>query len=104
MADEVEKEKKPKEVFDSKAASSLINELRQSFGSAKTRSYEWRVSQLESLVNLANDHEQDIVDALRSDVSKPELESVIYEVNILNFCFFLKYFNFCFFFFFRFII
>lgn len=75
-----EEEKKKTEVFDSETASYLVNELRQSFASAKTRSYECRVSQLKSIVKLVNDHEQDIIDALRSDLAKPELESVVYEV------------------------
>ncbi|PON73200.1 Aldehyde dehydrogenase NAD(P)-dependent [Parasponia andersonii] len=85
MALEVEKEvKKSNEVFDSKAASSLVNELRQSFASGKTRSYKWRVSQLKSVAKLVNDGERDIVDALRSDLSKPEFESVVYEVSMLK--------------------
>lgn len=59
----------------------VVEELRGSYASGKTRSYEWRVSQLENLLKLSSDHEQDIVDALRSDMSKPELESIIYEVQ-----------------------
>ncbi|PON34857.1 hypothetical protein PanWU01x14_340860 [Parasponia andersonii] len=56
MAVEVEKEvKKSNEVFDSKAVSSLVNTLRQSFASGKTRSYEWRVSLLKSVAKLVND-------------------------------------------------
>ncbi|XP_060673445.1 aldehyde dehydrogenase family 3 member H1 isoform X2 [Ziziphus jujuba] len=62
----------------------VVEELRGSYASGKTRSYEWRVSQLENLLKLSSDHEQDIVDALRSDMSKPELESIIYEIAMLK--------------------
>uniref|UniRef100_A0A2N9FGQ1 Aldehyde dehydrogenase n=1 Tax=Fagus sylvatica TaxID=28930 RepID=A0A2N9FGQ1_FAGSY len=76
--------KKEMAVFDSEAASEMMKELRVAFGSGKTRSYEWRLSQLKSLLKMAEDREQDIVQALRSDLSKPELESSIYEVSMLK--------------------
>ncbi|KAI4307256.1 hypothetical protein L6164_030461 [Bauhinia variegata] len=72
----------PKNVFDAEAASSLARELRGTFLSGKTRSYEWRVSQLKALLKLVDDNEQEIVDALRSDLSKPPMESVVCEVSI----------------------
>lgn len=68
------------QVFNGDKASKLVDALRTTFASGKTRSYEWRVSQLKSLLKLSTDHEQEIVDALRSDLSKPELETVVYEV------------------------
>lgn len=73
----VEKETK---VFDSEAASSMVKELRGEFLSGKTRSYEWRVTQLKNIMKMSEDREQDIVKALHSDLAKPELESSIYEV------------------------
>lgn len=69
-----------KVVLDGEAASALVKELRGTFASSKTRSYQWRVSQLNGLLKLATDHEAEIVDALNSDLSKPEFESLIYEV------------------------
>ncbi|XP_062101445.1 aldehyde dehydrogenase family 3 member H1 isoform X1 [Humulus lupulus] len=77
-------EEKIEEVFDSTAASFLVKDLKQSFASGKTRSYEWRVSQLKSIMKLVNDHEREVVDALRSDLSKPEFESVVYELSMLK--------------------
>lgn len=68
-------------MFDAAVA---VKELRGSFASGKTRSYEWRVSQLQSLHKLCVDHEEDICDALRSDLSKPVLESIVHEVSVLN--------------------
>lgn len=89
MAVEEEKKTEKEEVFDAEAASEIVKELRVGFGSGKTRSLEWRESQLQRLFKLLTDHEQDIVDALGSDLSKPPFESVIYEVSLffLFFCF-----------------
>ncbi|XP_022132142.1 aldehyde dehydrogenase family 3 member H1 isoform X2 [Momordica charantia] len=69
------------EVFDAAVA---VKELRGSFASGKTRSYEWRVSQLQSLHKLCVDHEEDICDALRSDLSKPVLESIVHEIAMVK--------------------
>nr|XP_028949615.1 aldehyde dehydrogenase family 3 member H1-like isoform X1 [Malus domestica] len=70
--------------FDSKDALAMVEELRASYNSGKTRSYEWRVSQLKNLVKVAEHHEQEIVDALRSDLSKPEFEAYVHEISMLN--------------------
>ncbi|XP_050365008.1 aldehyde dehydrogenase family 3 member H1-like isoform X2 [Argentina anserina] len=73
-----------KVAFDGAAAAALVANLRASFASYKTRSYEWRVSQLNCLLKLATDHEAEIVDALSSDLSKPEFESLVYEIGMLK--------------------
>ncbi|CAL2235111.1 unnamed protein product [Prunus armeniaca] len=83
MAVEVEKQT-AKPAFDEEAASALEKELRATFASAKTRSYQWRESQLKSLLKLITSNELAIVDALRSDLSKPELESQVYEISMLK--------------------
>ncbi|KAF8023658.1 hypothetical protein BT93_F0989 [Corymbia citriodora subsp. variegata] len=70
--------------IDSKAALSLVAELRGAFASGTTRSYQWRESQLRGLLRMTDDHEQDIAAALRSDLGKPELESILYEVAMLR--------------------
>lgn len=80
MKSTVAEEEESRVVMDEKAAARLVKGLREAFGAGKTRSYEWRVSQLKSVLKMAEDHEQDIADALRSDLDKPELESVVYEV------------------------
>lgn len=87
MASTVEEQKVH---FDSKDALTMVEELRGSYGSGKTRSYEWRESQLKNLLKVAEHHEQEIVDALRSDLSKPEFEAYVQEVLILpqSLCFF----------------
>ncbi|CAK9164537.1 unnamed protein product, partial [Ilex paraguariensis] len=75
----MESENGKKEVFDAEAASSMMKEQRDAFGSGKTKSFEWRMSQLNSLVKIADYHEKEIIDALSSDLSKPELESFVHE-------------------------
>ncbi|TXG53001.1 hypothetical protein EZV62_022170 [Acer yangbiense] len=70
-----------KVLFDEEAATSLVKELRASFTNGKTRSYDWRVTQLKSMLKMIDEREQEIVTALRDDLSKPELESTVYEMK-----------------------
>ncbi|GAV71951.1 Aldedh domain-containing protein [Cephalotus follicularis] len=88
MGSEVETNEEMKKevvvVFDVEAASALVKELRGNFASGKTRSYEWRVSQLKSVLKMLDDHETEIVSALRDDLSKPELETIIYEIAMIK--------------------
>ncbi|KAF3447002.1 hypothetical protein FNV43_RR12182 [Rhamnella rubrinervis] len=71
-------------VFGASEASRLAEELRASFISCKTRSYEWRRSQLKNLLKVAEYHEQEIIEALRSDLSKPEFESYVQEISMVK--------------------
>ncbi|XVF39300.1 hypothetical protein PTKIN_Ptkin01aG0023700 [Pterospermum kingtungense] len=80
MASEMEK----KEVFDTESAKDLVKELRASFGSGKTKSYEWRRTQLTAMLKMLDEEEPQIVAALREDLSKPELESSVYEIAMLK--------------------
>lgn len=68
-------------VFDSEEALATVKNLREAFESGKTRSYEWRVSQLKALLEISEKHEQEILDALFSDLSKSEAEAFIQEVH-----------------------
>ncbi|RDX70048.1 Aldehyde dehydrogenase family 3 member H1, partial [Mucuna pruriens] len=74
-----EESRSQKKVFDAETASSLVKELRNSFGSGTTRSYEWRVSQVKALLKAVLDNEEQIIDALRSDLARPPLETLVYE-------------------------
>jgi len=76
----VESEAEKKQVFDGEKASLLVKELRKSFDTGKTRSYEWRISQLEAIVKMLEEKEKEIIDALQMDLSKPRLEAYITEV------------------------
>ncbi|KAJ6820945.1 aldehyde dehydrogenase family 3 member H1-like [Iris pallida] len=68
--------------FDGERASSMVEELRGSFSTGKTRGYEWRAKQLKAIERMINEKEEDIVEALRSDLSKPHFESFLHEVSM----------------------
>lgn len=70
--------------FAGEEATAMVSELRRTFSTGKTRSYEWRVAQLKSIAKMVNERETEIVEALRSDLNKPEFESVLYEVSLLK--------------------
>lgn len=77
-------EETQRNVFGAETASSLVKELRDNFGKGTTRSYEWRVSQVKALLKAVVENEDQIVGALCSDLAKPPLETVVYEVLISN--------------------
>ncbi|XP_019464275.1 PREDICTED: aldehyde dehydrogenase family 3 member H1-like isoform X4 [Lupinus angustifolius] len=70
-----------KEVFDGEKASLLVKELRKSFDLGRTKSYEWRVSQLEGIAKMLEEKEKEIAEALYKDLSKPALEAFISEFS-----------------------
>ncbi|KAI9114336.1 hypothetical protein K1719_014564 [Acacia pycnantha] len=70
-----------KQVFDGEKANLLVKELRKNFNSGRTKSYEWRISQLESIAKMLEEKEKDITDALQKDLSKPAFEAFISEVS-----------------------
>ena len=55
--------------------------LRAYYESGATQPLAWRLSQLDALEHLLLEREQDVVDALRADLGKPEAESVGAEVR-----------------------
>lgn len=69
---------KPK--MDGQSAAALVAELRGTFGTGKTESYEWRTTQLKSILTFLEKRESDIIAALRSDLSKPEFEAFVTEI------------------------
>ncbi|KAK3022526.1 hypothetical protein RJ639_046742 [Escallonia herrerae] len=71
-----------KETFDVEKADLLVKELRKVYRSGKTKSYEWRVSQLKSILKMVEEKEKDIIKALQEDLSKPELEAYISEISM----------------------
>lgn len=66
---------------DTAAAAVVVKELRSTYTSGRTKSVEWRVSQLEALLTIATLHEAEIVQALRSDLNKPEIEAFVHEIS-----------------------
>lgn len=76
-----------KQVFDGERANLLVKELRKNFNSGRTKSYEWRISQLESIAKMLEEKEKDITEALHKDLAKPPFEAFISEVNTFYFSF-----------------
>ncbi|PON61825.1 Aldehyde dehydrogenase NAD(P)-dependent [Parasponia andersonii] len=74
---EVEEKRK----FYGDEANSLIKELQKVFNSGKTKSYEWRISQLQSIVKMLEEKEKDIIEAIHKDLAKPHLEAFIAEIS-----------------------
>ncbi|GMH00710.1 hypothetical protein Nepgr_002549 [Nepenthes gracilis] len=70
--------------FDVEATTLMVEELRGTFNAGKTRSYEWRVAQLKGIIKMMDDREQEIIEALRLDLGKPEFESAVYEIGMLK--------------------
>lgn len=77
-------EETQRNVFGAETASSLVKELRDNFGKGTTRSYEWRVSQVKALLKAVVENEDQIVGALCSDLAKPPLETVVYEIGMFQ--------------------
>ncbi|XP_020588551.1 aldehyde dehydrogenase family 3 member H1-like isoform X2 [Phalaenopsis equestris] len=63
-------------------AGELVKSLRESFSSGKTRSYAWRISQLKGIIRMIDEKEDEILNALHADLSKPRLESFVHEISI----------------------
>uniref|UniRef100_A0A2P2LRF5 Aldehyde dehydrogenase family 3 member I1ic n=1 Tax=Rhizophora mucronata TaxID=61149 RepID=A0A2P2LRF5_RHIMU len=74
--------KEEKRSFGANEAGLLVTELRQQFNSGKTKSYEWRVSQLKGIVKMVEDKEKEIAEALHMDLDKPELEAFVSEISL----------------------
>ncbi|XP_047958708.1 aldehyde dehydrogenase-like [Salvia hispanica] len=58
--------------------------LRAVYTSGKTRTYEWRVSQLNAMLKITTRHEKDIVLALNSDLGKHEHEAFLHEISAVS--------------------
>ncbi|KAI4330095.1 hypothetical protein MLD38_028402 [Melastoma candidum] len=80
MATEVMEEKG--QAFDSRKAEALVRDLRSRFEDGRTRSYEWRVFQLKAIARMVKEREKDILGALMTDLSKPELEAFVTEISL----------------------
>eukprot|EP00933_Yihiella_yeosuensis_P061851 TRINITY_DN64716_c0_g1_i1.p1 TRINITY_DN64716_c0_g1~~TRINITY_DN64716_c0_g1_i1.p1 ORF type:complete len:532 (-),score=97.34 TRINITY_DN64716_c0_g1_i1:450-2045(-) len=55
--------------------------LRQTFRSGKTKTYEWRLSQLKALERMFLDEVDAMTTALREDLNRPECESIVGDVG-----------------------
>ncbi|XP_030516050.1 aldehyde dehydrogenase family 3 member H1-like [Rhodamnia argentea] len=75
-------EEAKKQALDAEKAALLVKELRKSFNSGRTKSYEWRAAQLQSISKMIDERAKDIIQALQLDLSKPELEAFVSEISM----------------------
>lgn len=62
----------------------IVDAARQAFDSGRTRSLDWRLSQLDALLRLVRERKDEILDALNEDVGKPRLEAYAAEVAFME--------------------
>ncbi len=62
------------------AVAQHVIDLKATFRSGKTRSYEWRLKQLQQLVKLVDENEDRFVDALKQDSGKSEFSAFAGEI------------------------
>lgn len=63
-------------------AAELAEDLRSVYSTGRTRAIEWRISQLKAILQITTYHEREIVEALQSDLNKPEYEAFLHEVGV----------------------
>ncbi|KAL8126517.1 aldehyde dehydrogenase family 3 member H1-like isoform X1 [Apium graveolens] len=66
--------------FNRDNANKLVKDLKKVFNTGKTKTYEWRMSQLTNMLKMIEENEADIYRALYKDLSKPESEAFISEI------------------------
>lgn len=62
----------------------VVQGLRRSFQTHKTRPFEWRKAQLLSVQKLIDENKKEICEALRQDLNKPEQETIIMEIGMVQ--------------------
>ncbi|HNF48400.1 MAG TPA: aldehyde dehydrogenase [Chitinophagales bacterium] len=69
--------------FDTSAIPQIVQHQRDFFNSGKTKDIEYRISQLKKLRKIVVDNEQLIMDALKKDLHKSDMEAYATEVGFL---------------------
>ncbi len=62
----------------------IIQNQREFFETGKTKDVTFRIEQLKNLKQAIIEHEQAIVEALKADLHKPELEIYITEIGVIK--------------------
>ncbi|XP_066260449.1 aldehyde dehydrogenase, dimeric NADP-preferring-like isoform X2 [Euwallacea similis] len=68
----------------SNKAEEIVNSARKAFNSGKTKSYEFRITQLKGLQKFVHENEASIVEILKNENCKPRFESYLTEINFLK--------------------
>jgi len=69
---------------DSPSASATVARLRATYERGRTRPLTWRQAQLEGLRTLLHEREQDVLDALSSDLGKPRVEGFLTDIGFVR--------------------
>jgi aldehyde dehydrogenase (NAD+) len=59
----------------------LLDTLRATFRSGRTRDVEWRTRQLSGLIDLLTEHEDELIEALRADLGRPTMEGFMGDIG-----------------------
>ena len=59
----------------------MMQSLRQSFGTGRTKPIEWRIQQLNGLLRMYEENETIFAEALHKDLRKPKFEAVLAEIE-----------------------
>jgi len=62
----------------------VVQKSRDAFNAGKTRSVDWRESQLKNLLRLYDENEEKFVAAMKQDLRKPRQESVMLEIEFVR--------------------
>ncbi|CAG9831125.1 unnamed protein product [Diabrotica balteata] len=68
----------------SQKAEHVVNSLRNTFETGKTKSVNFRIKQLKNLVKMLDENTQAIADALGQDLRKSKIESILMEVDVIK--------------------
>ncbi|XP_021342593.1 aldehyde dehydrogenase, dimeric NADP-preferring-like isoform X2 [Mizuhopecten yessoensis] len=61
--------------------SEIITSMRTVFHTGKTKTYQWRKQQLNSLVRFLDENKDKLSEALNKDLKKPKMESIVFEID-----------------------
>jgi aldehyde dehydrogenase (NAD+) len=83
MLEQVEKPAEKPAGFGRAEAAQLVDSLRKTFRSGKTRPIEWRKQQIHAIRRLVEENEQAWMDALKKDMGRSAFETTVAETNYL---------------------
>jgi len=62
----------------------LVNDVRTTFETGRTRDVEWRKSQLRACEKMLTEHEATFIEALKQDLNKPLQDAIVSEIDFLK--------------------
>jgi aldehyde dehydrogenase (NAD+) len=83
LEQQVEKTTEKQTGFGSNEAAAMVESLRKTFRSGKTRSLAWRQQQLHAIRRMVEENEQAFLEALKKDMGRSEFETTVAELGYL---------------------